>query len=179
VSDDDDSVAPQVGFPGRNANFHRQLGPDGEEQDIIGPDGHTEQLPPYSKYPNEVEKAMALAASVPTSPTSSHESERVLSQTSQDHTEMADSGTTAPATEKSWSEKSWKERWKTKVFYRLIPCWLLVIALAFLVFLGVIIGGAIGGFLAKERQNQYDIHKHHTLISANTQTELLLLLPQM
>jgi hypothetical protein len=54
-----------------------------------------------------------------------------------------------------------------------------VIALAFLVFLGIIIGGAIGGFLAKERQNQYDIHKHHTLISANTQTELLLLLPQM
>jgi hypothetical protein len=41
-----------VGFPGANNNYQRRIGPDGEEiADIIGPDGHTEQLPPYTKYP--------------------------------------------------------------------------------------------------------------------------------
>jgi hypothetical protein len=43
-----------VGFPGHGADYQRRLGPDGEEAaDIIGPLGHTEQLPPYTKYPNE------------------------------------------------------------------------------------------------------------------------------
>jgi len=43
-----------VGFPGHGANYQRRLGPDGEEAaDIIGPLGHTEQLPPYTKYPDE------------------------------------------------------------------------------------------------------------------------------
>ncbi|KAE8453754.1 hypothetical protein EG329_009265 [Mollisiaceae sp. DMI_Dod_QoI] len=43
-----------VGFPGLNNNYQRRLGPEGEEiADIIGPDGHTEQLPPYTQYPDE------------------------------------------------------------------------------------------------------------------------------
>lgn len=43
-----------VGFLGRSDNYQRRLGPDGEEiADIIGPDGHTEQLPPYTQYPDE------------------------------------------------------------------------------------------------------------------------------
>ncbi|KAG9239442.1 hypothetical protein BJ875DRAFT_448114 [Amylocarpus encephaloides] len=42
-----------VGFPGQNNNCQRRLGSDGEEiADIIGPDGHTEQLPPYTQYPD-------------------------------------------------------------------------------------------------------------------------------
>src|SRR3569833_92978 len=50
-------AAIPVGFPGFPAmadNYQRQLGPDGEEiGDMIGPLGHTEQLPPYSRYPDE------------------------------------------------------------------------------------------------------------------------------
>lgn len=43
-----------AGFPGRNNQFQRRLGPDGEEvADMIGPDGYTEQLPPYTQYPDE------------------------------------------------------------------------------------------------------------------------------
>ncbi|KAF2761269.1 hypothetical protein EJ05DRAFT_497819 [Pseudovirgaria hyperparasitica] len=48
-----------VGFPGHGNGYTRQIGPDGEEQDIIGPDGHTEQLPPYSKYPEDSPKGFA------------------------------------------------------------------------------------------------------------------------
>jgi hypothetical protein len=51
-----------VGFPGLSAGYHRVLGPDGEEQDIIGPDGHTEQLPPYTRYPEEGPTKASLAA---------------------------------------------------------------------------------------------------------------------
>jgi hypothetical protein len=42
-----------VGFFGRptNGQFRRRTGPEGEELDIIGPDGHPEQLPPYTRYP--------------------------------------------------------------------------------------------------------------------------------
>ena len=52
---DEPAVAPvPVGFPGSNNSYQRRLGPEGEEiADIIGPDGHTEQLPPYSQYPDE------------------------------------------------------------------------------------------------------------------------------
>ncbi|KAL2203026.1 hypothetical protein CC79DRAFT_1194800 [Sarocladium strictum] len=41
-----------VGFNNRPDNYQRQLGPDGEEAgDLIGPLGHTEELPPYTRYP--------------------------------------------------------------------------------------------------------------------------------
>ncbi|KAI0152607.1 hypothetical protein GGR57DRAFT_164002 [Xylariaceae sp. FL1272] len=54
-----------VGFPGTADQYRRRLGPDGEEAaDLIGPDGHTEQLPPYTRYPDEVsaQKAIDMAA---------------------------------------------------------------------------------------------------------------------
>jgi hypothetical protein len=55
---DETSVMPAaaipVGFPGMAGQYQRRFGPDGEEiADIIGPDGHTEQLPPYTRYPDE------------------------------------------------------------------------------------------------------------------------------
>lgn len=173
VGDDDDGTvdavpAIQLGFPGRNADFHRQLGPDGEEQDIIGPDGHTEQLPPYSKYPDANEKVYAARAATPLSPTPSHESQNTLvqlqSQNSQPNeegapSEAANSGTTIAASEKSWQEKNWKERRKTRILG--IPFWLILVALGCLVFVSVVIGGAIGGFLAKEREEKYYPPIHH------------------
>ncbi|KAH4939454.1 hypothetical protein HBH70_061070 [Parastagonospora nodorum] len=55
-------TAIPLGFPGHGNGYHRVLGPDGEEQDIIGPDGHTEQLPPYSRFPEEGPTKASLAA---------------------------------------------------------------------------------------------------------------------
>lgn len=67
VVEDEPAPAPvqtaiPVGFPGINTGFHRQIGPDGEEQDILGPFGHTEQLPPYSRYPEEGPTKASMAA---------------------------------------------------------------------------------------------------------------------
>ncbi|TLD28741.1 hypothetical protein PspLS_03227 [Pyricularia sp. CBS 133598] len=43
------------GFPGiATDSYRRRLGPDGEEiGGLIGPHGHTEELPPYTRYPDE------------------------------------------------------------------------------------------------------------------------------
>ncbi|OJJ85681.1 uncharacterized protein ASPGLDRAFT_123392 [Aspergillus glaucus CBS 516.65] len=41
-----------LGFPGHNQAYQRPPGrADDDVGDLIGPDGHTEQLPPYSRYP--------------------------------------------------------------------------------------------------------------------------------
>ncbi|KAK2049196.1 hypothetical protein LZ31DRAFT_360444 [Colletotrichum somersetense] len=43
-----------VGFSGRSDGYHRRIGPEGEEiADLIGPLGHTEELPPYTRYPEQ------------------------------------------------------------------------------------------------------------------------------
>ncbi|KAI0011502.1 hypothetical protein F4779DRAFT_214692 [Xylariaceae sp. FL0662B] len=55
-----------VGFPGTTDNYQRRLGPEGEEAaDLIGPDGHTEQLPPYTRYPEETYQRKALGVQTP------------------------------------------------------------------------------------------------------------------
>ncbi|CAM1506507.1 Fc.00g061480.m01.CDS01 [Cosmosporella sp. VM-42] len=42
-----------LGFNAAGDTYQRQLGPDGEEAgDLIGPLGHMEELPPYSRYPD-------------------------------------------------------------------------------------------------------------------------------
>lgn len=63
LDDEDDAraAAPAVGFPGLGQPYQRVRGPDGEEQDIIGMDGHAEQLPPYTRYPDEGPKMPILA----------------------------------------------------------------------------------------------------------------------
>jgi len=66
VEDEEPVPVPQavipVGFPGTATAYRRQIGPDGEEQDIIGLDGHTEQLPPYSRYPDQGPTKASMAA---------------------------------------------------------------------------------------------------------------------
>ncbi|KAK0975816.1 hypothetical protein LTS01_013651 [Friedmanniomyces endolithicus] len=76
VSEDDDGEtvlqdAAPVGFPGLGRSYQRRVGPDGEEQDIVGADGHTEQLPPYTRYPEEGAEKMPLLG-VPAPPTALH-----------------------------------------------------------------------------------------------------------
>ncbi len=57
-----------LGFRGLPDQYQRRVGPDGEEiADMIGPDGHTEQLPPYTRYPDDAyaRKVTAMAANPP------------------------------------------------------------------------------------------------------------------
>ncbi|KAK4166460.1 hypothetical protein QBC43DRAFT_18395 [Cladorrhinum sp. PSN259] len=66
-----------LGFHGLPDQYQRRLGPDGEESaDLIGPDGHTEQLPPYTRYPDEsyVRKIEAVEGN----PTAATQQETIL-----------------------------------------------------------------------------------------------------
>lgn len=50
--DDGNGERIPVGFNGMGGSYQRQIGPDGEEAgDLIGPLGHMEELPPYTRYP--------------------------------------------------------------------------------------------------------------------------------
>ena len=68
VGEDEDDEEDQrqnpvpVGFPGLGNSYARIRGPDGEEQDLLGEDGHTEQLPPYTRYPEDGPEKVPLLA---------------------------------------------------------------------------------------------------------------------
>lgn len=53
-SEDPTQPSIPVGFNSMGNEYRRQLGPNGEEAgDLIGPLGHMEELPPYTRYPDE------------------------------------------------------------------------------------------------------------------------------
>ncbi|KAK0709723.1 hypothetical protein B0T26DRAFT_743085 [Lasiosphaeria miniovina] len=52
-----------LGFHGLPDQYQRRIGPEGEDiADMIGPDGHTEQLPPYTRYPDDAYAQKAIGA---------------------------------------------------------------------------------------------------------------------
>jgi hypothetical protein len=193
ISDDpDDSSDPYsqnpvpVGFLGLGQQFQRRRGPDGEEQDILGEYGHAEQLPPYTRYPEDgPEKAALLGVPNPPGPLHSrapvlgsdpgmslmHEPLRPqesmtdesnlqrqnsrMSRMSRDPEAPNGEGYSAQdslLSKKSWSDKSWSEKRKTRVCG--MPCWWFILMVGAAVFVGAILGGALGGFAAGQKSGQ-------------------------
>ena len=164
-----------AGFPGlQGQNFQRRLGPDGEDvDDLIGPDGYAEQLPPYSRYANGVPPKYSsgigsirrsTAVSIPAedsqetlnsagSPVRTRGDTGAVNPFGDSATEL-DSTTTAvaelPRDEGGNFKERVREKGKRRVCCGFLPCWLLGLILMALV-LAVFLGGIIGGVLA---------HKH-------------------
>lgn len=172
IAEDDDSTTHAqthipVGFPGRAPAFHRRQGPEGEEQDIIGVDGHSEQLPPYSEYPEDgTPKPVAVPVHQITPQSSTQLNLPLIQQqTLQRPQSMSDAGARAPggvfeemesndslnSSTKSWREKTWKEKRKTK--FCGIPFWWLLLSVCVLAFIAIVLGGAIGGLLSNARRH--------------------------
>jgi hypothetical protein len=162
---EDDSalnVPARVGISaaGRANDFQRRIGPDGEEQDIVGPDGHTEQLPPYSQYPDGHTKPapLAVAATVLGAPPSSPVGPGPISPVVENppRTPGLESGTRGGASDtlgssvseqKSWKEKTFTEKRRTRICCG-FPLWMLLTVLAAVLLCGAIIGGVVGGLMA-------------------------------
>jgi Na+-transporting methylmalonyl-CoA/oxaloacetate decarboxylase gamma subunit len=185
-----------VGFPGLPAGYHRQIGPDGEEQDIIGPDGHSEQLPPYTRFPQEGPTKAALAAEMnsspieatalsavpavsahrsndalvspvsPTSSISSLSSSRFEAPTQPQLPPQEEQRQAAPvvaasipvvSTEQLLSEKQEPARndkpknWRSKKLWGILPMGVALILLILVLIFAVILGAAIGTFVAKNK----------------------------
>ncbi|KAK6582340.1 hypothetical protein PZA11_004748 [Diplocarpon coronariae] len=163
-----------VGFPGLNNDYHRRLGPEGEEiADIIGPDGHTEQLPPYTKYPDEAlarktrptvtipvagAGGMGLATRNPefssredlVSP--SRQSIRsAMSDRSNHHVNMAAAAT--------MSEKGELKKWQKAVRRKLcgvVPVWVLVLVGLMFVLFGIVLGTVLALLNPKDDAPKYN-----------------------
>ncbi|KAF4629054.1 hypothetical protein G7Y89_g9092 [Cudoniella acicularis] len=153
-------VPVPVGFPGLNNNYQRRLGPDGEEiADIIGPDGHTEQLPPYTQYPDEEfarktrpNVVLPIPAPVPGAggiglatrnpefasqeDLNSPQSRRsIMSDLSSQHPVNSAGATISEKPElKKWQQIARRKVWK------IIPIWVFVLVAIVFILFGIILG---------------------------------------
>lgn len=177
------TAAPQeqipVGFPGHVHNSRRRIGADGEEQDIIGSDGHAEQLPPYSRYPDHTSgKTLAFGPMPQTGEAAdSHDQlmppvEPAEEPIGEADTQVAqprepspsppnddDGSTTLAMSEKtrshrSWKEKNWKERSKTRVCCGVVPLWSIMLS-AIVVSLIIIILAVFLGAIDRQEDRRY------------------------
>jgi hypothetical protein len=153
-----------VGFPGSEPTNYR--GPSrstpNEVGDIIGPDGHTEQLPPYTRYPEtlppkrEPEATIATPqagpATIPDQVAQDPEA-RGSSQTLITEAEAGVAPSHADTSTESESNGSFKEMMAVQSKKRVccgIPIWMVIITASVLI-LGTVIGGVIGGVLGSQR----------------------------
>ncbi|ORX98747.1 hypothetical protein BCR34DRAFT_628309 [Clohesyomyces aquaticus] len=166
-----------VGFPGLNTGYHRQIGPDGEEQDIVGPDGHTEQLPPYSRYPEEGPTKAALAAEASSTPVESVPSVPAPLAASNDALITPVEHPAPPpeepprdppasrelqASEQGASEKQDPKPakgWTSRKLWGKVPLGVAVVLLILVLVFAIILGAAIGTFVAKNKDNRSGRHK--------------------
>ena len=152
-----------VGFPGLNQQYARRLGPEGEEaDDIIGPDGHTEQLPPYTRYPDGSEAGplppkQRSASILPAGSRISHISVDVP-QTANSANSMTDALLSSRAPVDGVSESldgpgspvvrsrrgKLVRRSKKRTCFGHLPVWAVALMIAFLVIAAATVGAVIG-----------------------------------
>jgi len=159
----DDDVIP-VGFPGHNPAYQAPIDRRDEELgDIIGPDGHAEPLPPYSRYPTGVvPKPPGAESTADVNPPAedqhphSDSREAPVSETSsrvlvpdQPGNNERDEGTSAPLTGVMAFEEKLKQKGKKTACCGL-PVWTLVL-IATVMLIGGSIGGVIGGVLGTKK----------------------------
>ncbi len=167
-----------VGFPGTVDNYQRRLGPEGEEAaDLIGPDGHLEQLPPYTRYPEEAYQRKALGIPAPQS-TPARTVQSVpgaggigLATRDPEFASTEDLGISSSplsrhsvrsfASEASHheintaalsvvNEKEKRRGWRAAARRRVwgvVPCWAIFLAVLVLVLMGIVIGAVLGTIL--------------------------------
>jgi hypothetical protein len=157
VEEEDDDARPvptiPLGFPGMGQNYRGNQAAGQDLGDIVGSDGHIEQLPPYTRYAdNTIAKAASddvpapvVATDIPLSPIS------LTSQTSDSDVQV----NTAAAREAGeptaeYNEKSkMRKRLSRKVCWGISLCvWLLVVAV---IVLAATLGGVIGGVIGNDR----------------------------
>lgn len=188
AADESSPLAPvPVGFPGLNNNYQRRLGPEGEEiADIIGPDGHTEQLPPYTQYPDEAfarktrptvaipvagAGGMGLATRNP-----EFASREDLNSPSRQSTRTMNSAVSEHQVNMAaiqMSEKPELKKWQRtarKKICGIVPLWVMVlVALVFIMF-GIILGTVLAVLKPKHPNNKHPPGKNPQSIVVTTMT---------
>ena len=176
-----DGITPvPVGFPGLGQDYRRRFGPDGEEAaDLVGPDGHTEQLPPYTRYPNDLPPkdgapAAPPAAVSPVSPiavpenhaeasqetliaarSNSTEIRRPIADDSSTQLNPTSTDTAAQVDDSGNLKESITEKSKRRVCWDKLPIWAVVLLLAVVcILIGAMIGGILGHKAGQEKATE-------------------------
>lgn len=168
-----------VGFNGAGNTYQRRLGPDGEEAgDLIGPLGHTEELPPYTRYPNQplpgntssesspdVDRATLPRRSLPGAggigvatrnpEFSATEEDLQLSRSRPSTASQHDINTAARDIAEKTSMNKWQRRAKKKL-WGIIPYWAICLLIVGLVLMGIVMGAVIGTLLSRHKGSDAD-----------------------
>ncbi|KAL4885069.1 hypothetical protein BJY04DRAFT_181296 [Aspergillus karnatakaensis] len=190
VEDDLSESGIPLGFPVHNQEAYQRPPNRAADDvgDLIGPDGYTEQLPPYSRYPEGTSpKLEATVAALPdvaaSSDLSSSNNERdlatseVSSRTLVAGNQATESGNGAPGEPPLTGVMAFEEKLKRKGKKRVccgLPVWTLVL-ISVVMIVGGSIGGAIGGILgakkAAEEATSPDEELYITTITVPPQTD--------
>lgn len=168
-----------VGFNGMGAGYQRQLGPDGEEAgDLIGPLGHMEELPPYTRYPDTAYVPKPTTETPSTEPSSPDRDRNIpgaggigmatrdpeFSSTDDDlalprtrpsvrsntsETSHHDINTAAVEVAEKPAVNKWQRRAKKKL-WGIVPYWAICLMTVGLVVMGIIMGAVIGTIFSRD-----------------------------
>jgi hypothetical protein len=145
-----------VGFPGLDQQYTRRLGPDGEEaDDIIGADGHTEQLPPYTRFPDalitkeryapDAINGQSSSPQTPLQPVPNSASSDGGSEDERAQINTAAAGAAGLVTGESNTRPRWGRR---KACCGNVPRWALVTIAVLSILLATLLGAIVGKIIA-------------------------------
>jgi len=145
---------------GGHNRYQRRLGPEGEDaDDFIGPDGHTEQLPPYTRYANDLPpKESPVEAEPPANAQRNpfgdsqvtlnaiplQQTQIILPAAGASVQSSEASEAIRPADEGGHSKEPFAQKSKKRIC-GFIPMWILVLLIFIIVIL--VVGGAVGASL--------------------------------
>lgn len=161
-----------VGFTGMGNAYQRQIGPDGEEAgDLIGPLGHLEELPPYTRYPEEsyarrkspepvldaapspvqdIPGAGGIGIATRNPEFSSTEDDLALPRSrpaSRSEASQHEINTAARTFSEKPTMTKWQRRARKKI-WGIVPYWAICLLGVGIVIMGIVMGAVIGTVLA-------------------------------
>ncbi|KAH8124513.1 hypothetical protein ACSS6W_003140 [Trichoderma asperelloides] len=165
-----------IGFSTSGDGYQRQIGPDGEDVGgLVGPLGHTEELPPYTRYPDQavVRKATPPAAVLSEDGASNHPARTVTgaggigvatrnpefssteedlqpSQSRPSTRSHHDINTAAHNQAEKPPMSKWQRRAKKKL-WGIVPYWAICLLIIGVILVGVILGAVIGTVLSHHK----------------------------
>ncbi|PON20772.1 hypothetical protein TGAM01_v210373 [Trichoderma gamsii] len=169
-----------IGFSTSGDGYQRQIGPDGEDVGgLVGPLGHTEELPPYTRYPDQavVRKATPTAAVLPEDGASNNpdqtdtgaggigvatrnpefsstEEDLQPSQSRPSTRSHHDINTAAQNQAEKPQMSKWQRRAKKKL-WGIVPYWAICLLIIGVVLVGVILGAVIGTVFTHHRSQNF------------------------
>ena len=163
--DEDTHVVPPIGFSGAATSFHGSSSSGNDTGDIVGTDGHVEQLPPYTRYADNV-VAKGDMAEIDQTHAVEQPSPSTESSTLSPNTSNSEAGLTASESREQQEEVARKEGLYERSKKRKC-CGIPVVILVLLVIV-ILVSGAVGGVVGGVVGNRKGVDYAKAASSATT-----------